>query len=80
MLRRLPLILGIAAALAVLLTAGPVGLAVALMRSSPEAQGPDPAAQLLIAALVLAAAAIAGLAAWGIARLAGRLLGGGGRA
>jgi hypothetical protein len=73
MVRRLPLILGIAAAAAVLLVAGPIGLAVALMRSSPEAQAPDPAAQLLIAALVLAAAALAGLAVWGLTRLLLRL-------
>jgi hypothetical protein len=74
MLRRLPLILGIAVTLAVLLLIGPVAIAVALMRSSPEAPGPDPAARLFIAALVLAAAAFAGLAAWGLARLVTRLL------
>lgn len=68
MLRRLPLILGLAAAFAALLAAGPVALAVALMRSSPEAQGPDLAARILIAALVLAAAATAGLAVGGLAR------------
>lgn len=73
MLRRLPLILGIAAALAILLLAGPVAIAVALMRSSPEARGPDLAAQLLIAALVLAAAALAGFAVRGLARLVMRL-------
>lgn len=73
MLRRLPLFLGIAAALAVLLVAGPVAVAVALMRSSPEAKGPDLAAQLFFAALVLAAAALAGFAAWGLARLVMRL-------
>jgi hypothetical protein len=73
MLRRLPLFLGIAAALAVLLLAGPVAVAVALMRSSPEARGPDLAAQLFIAALVLAAAALAGFSVWGLARLVTRL-------
>jgi hypothetical protein len=74
MLRRLPLILGIAAALAVLLLVGPVALAVALMRSSPEARGPDLAAQVFIAFLVLAAAALAGFAVWGLARLVMRLV------
>lgn len=73
MLRRLPLILGIAAALVVLLLAGPVAVAVALMRS-PGAPGPDLAAQILIAALLLAAAALAGFLAWGLASLAMRLL------
>lgn len=75
MLRRLPLVLGIAAALAVLLLAGPVAIAVALMRSSPEAQGPDLAAQVFIAVLVLAAAAFAGLMVWGLGRLLLRLAG-----
>jgi hypothetical protein len=73
MLRRLPLILGTVAALATLLVLGPIGLAVALLRSSPEAQGPSPAAQLFIAALVLAVAALAGAAVWGLTRLAVRL-------
>lgn len=73
MVRRLPLILGAAAALAVLLLVGPVALAVALMRSSPEAQGPSLAAQLFIAALVLAVAALAGAAAWGLTHLVVRL-------
>jgi hypothetical protein len=73
MLRRLPLILGTVTALAVLLVLGPIGLAVALLRSSPEAQGPSLAAQLSIAALVLAAVALAGAAVWGLTRLAVRL-------
>lgn len=72
MLRRLPLLLGLAAALIVLLLAGPVAVAVALIRSSPEARGPDLAAQLFIAFLLLAAAALAGFAAWGLARLVAR--------
>jgi hypothetical protein len=78
MLRRLPLLLGIAAGLAVLLLAGPVAIAVALMRSSPEAQGPDLAAQLFIGFLLLAAAAIAGFATRGLARLVLRLVRSGG--
>lgn len=73
MIRRLPLILGIAAALAVLLLLGPVAIAVALMRSSPEAQGPDFAARLFIGFLVLAAAALAGFALWSLGRLVMRL-------
>jgi hypothetical protein len=73
MIRRLPIILGVVAALAVLLALGPIALAVALLRSSPEAQGPSLAAQLFIAALVLAVAALAGAAVWGLTRLAVRL-------
>lgn len=73
MVRRLPLILGIAAALSVLLLLGPVAIAVALMRSSPEAQAPDLAARLVIGVLVLAAAALAGVAIGGLARLVMRL-------
>jgi hypothetical protein len=73
MLRRLPLILGTVTALALLLVLGPIGLAVALLRSSPEAQGPSLAAQLFIAALVLAVAALAGAAVRGLTRLAVRL-------
>lgn len=78
MLRRLPLILGGVAALAAVLVVGPVALAVALMRSSPESQGPDLAAQVFIGLLVLAVAALAGAAVWGLARLVLRLLGRGG--
>lgn len=74
MARRLPLILGSLASLAALLLLGPVAVAVALMRSSPGAQGPDVAARILIAALVLAVAALAGAAVWGLTRLVLRLL------
>lgn len=73
MLRRLPFIFGIAAAVTVVLLAGPVAIAVALLRSSPEAKGPDLAAQIFLAALVLAAAALAGFAIWGFTRLLVRL-------
>lgn len=73
MLRRLPLVLGAVTALAALLVLGPIGLAVALLRSSPEAQGPTLAAQLFIAGLVLAVAALAGVSAWGLTHLAVRL-------
>ena len=75
MVRRLPLILGIAAALAALLVVGPVAVAVALLRSSSDSHGPDLAAQIFIAILVLALAALAGALAWGLARLVLRLLG-----
>lgn len=74
MLRRLPLLLGLAAALIVLLLAGPVAVAVALIRSSPEPRGPDLPAHQIVAILVLAAAALAGIAAWGLARLVARLV------
>lgn len=74
MIRRLPLIFGALAALAALLVVGPVAIAVALLRSSPEAQGPDLAAQLFIGVLVLAVAALAGAVAWGLAHLVLRLL------
>lgn len=77
MLRRLPLIVGGLAALAALLLVGPVALAVALMRSSPEARGPDLAAQVFIAFLALAIVALAGFAAWGLTRLLVRLFRGG---
>ena len=73
MVRRLPLILGAVAALAALLAVGPVALAVALLRSSPEAQGPGLAARIFILMLVLAAAALAGAAVWGLTRLVLRL-------
>lgn len=73
MLRRLPLILGSLSALAALLVLGPIALAVALLRSSPEAQGPTLAAQIFIAVLVLTVAALAGAAVWGLAHLVVRL-------
>lgn len=75
MVRRLPLILGILAAFATLLLAGPVAVAVALLRSSSDAQGPSLAAQIFIALIVLALTAFAGLAAWAVTRLILRLLG-----
>ena len=77
MLRRLPLVTGLLAALAALAAVGPVALAVALLRSSPEAQGPTLAAQLFISAVAAALVALAGVAAWGAARLLLRLFGGG---
>jgi lysylphosphatidylglycerol synthetase-like protein (DUF2156 family) len=74
MVRRLPLILGLLAALATLLLIGPVAVAVALLRSSSDAQGPSLAAQVFIGISVAAAAALAGAAVWGLARLVLRLL------
>lgn len=73
MVRRLPLILGTLAALAALLLVGPVTVAVALLRSSSDAQGPTLAAQSLVAVLVLAVTALAGGAAWGLTHLVLRL-------
>jgi hypothetical protein len=70
---RLPAILGWIAGLAMLLFLGPIGLAVALLRSGPEAAGADPAAKIFIALLVLVASALTGLAAYVLARLASRL-------
>ena len=73
MLRRLPPILGTLAALVTLLVVGPVALAMALLRSSPDVQGPTLAAQIFIALLVLALVAVAGLLGWGLGRLLLRL-------
>jgi small neutral amino acid transporter SnatA (MarC family) len=71
---RLPLVLGAVAALATLLVVGPVALAVALIRSSPDGRAPDLAAQILILALALATAALAGWAVRGLTRRILRLL------
>lgn len=73
MVRRLPVILGAIAALAALLVVGPVAVAVALLRSSSDAEGPSLAAQIFIGGLVLAVAFFAGAAAWGLTRLLLRL-------
>jgi small neutral amino acid transporter SnatA (MarC family) len=75
MSRRLPLLLGLAAAAAVLLLVGPIAIAMALLRSSAQSEGPHLAAQIFIAVFVLAAAAAAGVIAWGLTRLVLRLLG-----
>ncbi len=77
--RRLPLVVGLAAGLTVLLLVGPVAAAVVLLRSSSDAVGPVLGVQLFIAALVLLLSAGAGLAARGITRLLIRLLSGRGR-
>ena len=74
MLRRLPLILGVLAALAALVLIGPVAVAMAMLRSSPEAQGPGLAAQILLALLVLVLTALAGFLVWGATRLILRAL------
>jgi hypothetical protein len=73
LVRRLPLVMAALAALAALLLVGPVAIAVALLRSSSDAQGPSLAAQIFIGALVVAIAALAGAAAWGLTRLVLRL-------
>lgn len=73
MARRLPLIMAALAAVAALLLVGPVAVAVALLRSSSDARGPTLAAQIVIALLVLAIAALAAAAAWGLTRLVLRL-------
>lgn len=76
---RLPRILGIAAGAATLLVVGPVALAMALLRSSPEAEGPTLAARIFIALFVLVLTLAAGFAAAGLTRLALRLFGRSGR-
>jgi uncharacterized membrane protein SpoIIM required for sporulation len=73
--RRLPLLLGLLAAAAVLLVVGPVAIAMALLRSSADSQPPDLAAQIFIGVLVLALAAAAGGIVLGLTRLVLRLLG-----
>lgn len=73
MIRRLPVIMGGLAAVSTLLVVGPVAIAVALLRSSSDAQGPSLAAQIFIAALVLALAAIAFALGWALTRLILRL-------
>jgi hypothetical protein len=50
---RLPSIIGTIAAIAALLTLGPIAVAVVLLRSSNDAHGPSLAAQALILLLVL---------------------------
>jgi hypothetical protein len=78
MIRRLPVILGALAAFATLLLVGPVAVAVVLLRSSSDAQGPGLGAHILIAFLVLAVTALAGAALWGLTHLVLRLFRGGG--
>ena len=73
MIRRLPLVLGILAGAATLLVVGPVAVAVALLRSSSDSQGPTLAAQVFIAVLVLVLVALAFAAAWGLTHLILRL-------
>jgi hypothetical protein len=74
MLRRLPLILGLIASAASLLLLGPIAVAVLLLRSSSDAQGPTLGAHLLIGLVVLALTVLAGLAAWATTRFVMRLL------
>lgn len=76
MRRKGPIVAGALAALATLLLVGPVAVAVALLRSSSDARGPDLAAQILIGAFLLVLVALAYFAGWGAARLLQRWLGG----
>lgn len=65
-MKRLPIVLGVLAALAAFLLVAPVAVAVALLRSSSDSTGPSVAAQIFIVVLVAAIVAGAGLAAWAI--------------
>lgn len=71
---RLPTILGAVSFALVLLLLGPIGFAVVMLSSNPGGSGADPEAKLLVAFLVLAAAAFAGWAVRGLARLLLRLM------
>lgn len=73
MRRRLPFILAALAGLAALLALGPVAVAVLLLRSSSDAEGPTLGAHILIAAVVLAIVAAASLAGGALGRLLLRL-------
>ena len=75
MARRLALIVGVIAATTTLLLVGPVAVAVMLLRSSSDAQGPTLAAQIFIALLVVALVSLVGFAAWALTRLVLRLFG-----
>jgi hypothetical protein len=68
---RLPDILGWIAALAALLTLGPIAAAVVLLRSSSDVHGPSLAAQALILLLVLG---ICAAAYWAVRWLTALLL------
>jgi hypothetical protein len=73
MLRRLPVILVALAGGSALLMLGPVAVAVALLRSSSDAEGPTLAAQIFIGVLVLVLTAAGGMTGWGLGRLVQRL-------
>ena len=75
-MNRLPLVLGVLAALAAFLLVAPVAVAVALLRSSSDSEGPSVAAQFFITGLVVAIVAGAGLGAWAISRFLVRRFGG----
>ena len=75
MIRRLPVILGIAAGLAALLVLGPIAAAVVLLRSSSDAVGPGLGVQLLLGGFVLLIAGAVGLGVAGLVRLLLRLAG-----
>ena len=63
------------AALAAFLLVAPVAVAVALLRSSSDSEGPSVVAQIFIAGLVVVIVAAAGLAAWAISRFIARRFG-----
>lgn len=71
----MPRIIGWTAFAAVLLLIGPIAFAVVMLKSSPEAEGSDPAAKLLVALIVLAAAGLAGWLAKRLTLLVLRLAG-----
>ena len=73
-MRRLPLILGIAAALAVLLLLGPIAVAVVLLRSSSDAVGPGLGVQLFLGSFLLIVCAGVGLGVAALVRFVLRLI------
>jgi hypothetical protein len=74
-LRRLPVVLGGIAATATLVLLGPVAVAVVLLRSSSDAQGPTLAAHIFIAVFVLGLVAASGFGIWALSRAVLLLLG-----
>lgn len=70
----MPRIIGWTAFAAVLVLIGPIAFAVVMLKSSPEAEGSDPA-KLLVALIVLAAAGLAGWLAKRLTLLVLRLAG-----
>ena len=64
------------AALAAFLLVAPVAVAVALLRSSSDSEGPSVAAHFFITGLVVAIVAGAGLGVWAISRFLVRRFGG----
>ncbi len=67
-MRHLPIIFAAIASLLTLLLVAPVAIAVALLRSSSDAQGPSLVAQISIALMVVALVSGAGLLVWRVTR------------